>query len=78
MPAHTDQESLFNKVANLSIFFWIIKIISTTTGEASADFLGGKFGASAGAVAFILLVISIVYKSSLNDIYLGCIGRLLY
>jgi len=57
-----NKETLFNKVASLSIFFWVIKIISTTTGEASADFLGRNFGAAAGVVAFILLAIAIVIQ----------------
>jgi uncharacterized membrane-anchored protein len=57
-----NQVAIFNKVASLSLFFWVIKIISTTTGEASADFLGTNFGASAGVVAIILLAIAIVIQ----------------
>jgi uncharacterized membrane-anchored protein len=62
MQVQTNQETLFNKVASLSIFFWIIKIISTTTGEASADFFGRHFGALAGVVAFVLLAVAIVIQ----------------
>jgi uncharacterized membrane-anchored protein len=57
-----NQVAIFNKVASLSLFFWVIKILSTTTGEASADFLGTNFGASAGVVAIILLAIAIVIQ----------------
>jgi uncharacterized membrane-anchored protein len=57
-----NQVAIFNKVASLSLFFWVIKIISTTTGEASADFLGTNFGSSAGVVAIILLAIAIVIQ----------------
>ena len=28
-----------NRVAGLTIFFWIIKILSTTVGETAADFM---------------------------------------
>ena len=37
----TDQNSnaLFNKVPQVTLFFWIIKIMATTVGETAADFL---------------------------------------
>ena len=31
---------LLNKVPEVTIFFWIIKILATTVGETAADFLG--------------------------------------
>jgi uncharacterized membrane-anchored protein len=66
MQEQTDQNTLFNKVASISIVFWIIKIISTTTGEAAADFLGKNFGAPAGVVALVLLVIGLVIQIKFN------------
>ncbi len=30
---------LLNKVPEVTIFFWIIKILCTTVGESAADFL---------------------------------------
>jgi uncharacterized membrane-anchored protein len=53
---------LINKVADITIIFWLIKIISTTVGEASADFFGSHFGSKAMAIAFILLVVSIIIQ----------------
>jgi uncharacterized membrane-anchored protein len=53
---------IFNKVADISILFWVIKIISTTVGEASADFFSHQFGFMSFMVTFILLLISIVIQ----------------
>jgi uncharacterized membrane-anchored protein len=30
---------LLNRVAGLTLFFWIVKILSTTVGETAADFI---------------------------------------
>ncbi|MDT3995227.1 hypothetical protein RPO40_09270 [Mammaliicoccus fleurettii] len=35
---------LLNKVPQITIFFWIIKILCTTVGETFADFINFKFG----------------------------------
>lgn len=32
-------EKMLNKVPEVTIFFWIIKILCTTVGETAADFL---------------------------------------
>ena len=40
----TNLKNNLNKVANLTVAFWVIKIASTTAGEASADFLRHVFG----------------------------------
>jgi uncharacterized membrane-anchored protein len=53
---------LINKVANITIFFWVIKILSTTVGEASADFFGHHFGPVSAIVAFVLLMASIIIQ----------------
>ena len=56
------KKSLIRKVANITVLFWVIKIISTTAGEASADFFGSHFGTIAMVVAFVLLIASIVIQ----------------
>lgn len=53
---------ILNRVANVTLLFWIIKIISTTVGEASADFFRHHFGHPAVIVAFFLLIISIAIQ----------------
>jgi len=34
-----DNQTLLNRVAGLTVFFWIVKILSTTVGETAADFV---------------------------------------
>jgi uncharacterized membrane-anchored protein len=59
---HNKSSGLINKVANITILFWVIKIISTTVGEASADFFRHHFGSSIIIVALMLLLGSIVVQ----------------
>ncbi|HKW45007.1 MAG TPA: hypothetical protein VJN22_05060 [Candidatus Eremiobacteraceae bacterium] len=35
--------TMLNKVPEITIYFWIIKILSTTVGETAADYLAGRF-----------------------------------
>ena len=41
---HADARKLLNKVPQVTIFFWIIKILATTVGETGADFLNVNLG----------------------------------
>ena len=57
-------ETLFNKVAEVTIYFWIAKIMATTVGETGADFLifNLKFGLANTSLlmgALLLVVIAI-------------------
>ena len=36
------KEQMLNKVPQLTIYFWIIKIMATTVGETIADMLAGR------------------------------------
>ncbi|MES2225773.1 MAG: hypothetical protein V4480_03115 [Patescibacteria group bacterium] len=41
-PLHTQETAfgrLFNRVPEITVFFWIIKVLGTTVGETAADFL---------------------------------------
>jgi uncharacterized membrane-anchored protein len=62
MTANATDNKLLSKVANVTILFWVIKIISTTVGEASADFFGHQFGPIAAVLTFIVLAIAIVIQ----------------
>lgn len=66
-------KSLFNKVADITILFWVIKIISTTVGEAGADFFSRLYGTMAEVVTFVLLLASVIiqirYKRYIPWIY---------
>lgn len=49
--------NLLNRVATVNVWFWVIKIISTTVGESSSDFFVAHFGLPAIIGAFVLLVL---------------------
>ncbi len=56
---------LLNKVPEITIFFWIIKVLCTTVGETAADFLNttlhlGLNGTS--VVMGILLIVALIYQ----------------
>jgi uncharacterized membrane-anchored protein len=44
---------LFNKVPEVTIYFWIIKVLCTTVGETFSDFLDGKFNLGTANLAYI-------------------------
>jgi uncharacterized membrane-anchored protein len=56
---------LLNKVPEVTIFFWIIKMMSTTVGETGADFLNADlhFGLTGTSVAIgVLLAIALFFQ----------------
>jgi uncharacterized membrane-anchored protein len=60
----TSSRQLLNKVPEVTIYFWIIKVLCTTVGESAADFLNinlnfGLTGTSVvtGILLFIVLVV---------------------
>ena len=66
---HTDTYSfsrhLLNKVPEVTIFFWVIKVLCTTVGETAADFLNVNlnFGLTlTSIVTGILLLIALTFQ----------------
>jgi uncharacterized membrane-anchored protein len=54
---------MLNKVPEVTLLFWLVKICSTTVGETGADFLNGSLGFGLGgttAVAAVLLAAGLV------------------
>ena len=56
---------MLNKVPEVTIFFWVIKIMATTVGETAADFLNfnlhlGLTGTS--IIVGVLLLISLIIR----------------
>jgi uncharacterized membrane-anchored protein len=47
----------FNKVPQVTILFWIIKILSTTVGETAADYLAVNVGLGATTTALIMCML---------------------
>jgi uncharacterized membrane-anchored protein len=50
---------LLNKVPEVTIFFWIIKILATTVGETFADFLSG-LGLGLGGTTVVMTAVFVV------------------
>ena len=50
---------LLNKVPEVTIFFWIIKILATTVGETFADFLSG-LGLGLGGTTAVMTAVFVV------------------
>ena len=44
MPASSRLRTMLNKVPEVTLFFWIIKILCTTVGETAADYLNVDLG----------------------------------
>jgi len=53
-----ESKELFNKVPEVILFFWIIKILATTVGETAADFLNFNlnFGLTGTSVVMTVLL----------------------
>ncbi len=61
----TEPKSMFNKIAEVTIFFWIIKIIATTLGEMSGDMLAQtlNLGYVLGlAITSVFLLIAVIFQ----------------
>jgi uncharacterized membrane-anchored protein len=48
---------LLNKIPEVTILFWVVKILSTTVGETAADFLSGNLGLGLSATTAIMSVL---------------------
>jgi len=67
---------LWNKVPEVTLIFWLIKVMATTVGETGADFLifNLKFGLAAtsylaGAILLVVLFVQIRFKKYVPWIY---------
>ena len=59
---------LLNKVPEVTIFFWIIKILCTTVGETFADFLNFNLGFGLTLTTIIMgIAFFIVLYSSIQS-----------
>jgi uncharacterized membrane-anchored protein len=60
-----DGALLFNKVPQLTLVFWIIKIMATTVGETAADVLSTTFKLGTVVTSYVmavLLIITLVFQ----------------
>jgi uncharacterized membrane-anchored protein len=57
--------TLLNKVPEVTIVFWIIKLMSTTVGETGADYLAVHVGLGAtvtGAIMVVFLIAALIWQ----------------
>jgi len=54
-----ENQTLLNRVAGLTIFFWIVKILSTTVGETAADFIADDMKVGLMGTTFLMGAITI-------------------
>ena len=56
-------KELLNRVAGLGVFFWVVKIFSTTVGETAADYVSVnlKFGLTTTAIMMGIITIGVIY-----------------
>jgi uncharacterized membrane-anchored protein len=45
---------MLNKVPEVTLLFWVVKIMSTTVGETAADFLAGNLGLGLSATSLLV------------------------
>lgn len=53
-------EGILNKVPEVTVYFWIIKILATTVGETAADLLSIHLGLGLGVTSAIMAAVFVV------------------
>ena len=56
-PANSTAATMANKVPQITVLFWLVKICSTTVGETGADFLNGTLGLGLTGTTLIAAVV---------------------
>ena len=63
--AHSVAKNMLNKVPEITLYFWIIKVLCTTVGETAADFLNTNLhlGLNGTTVVMgVLLLVALVFQ----------------
>lgn len=67
--SHSGAREMLNKVPQITIYFWIIKILCTTVGETAADLLNENFNLGltlTSIIMSVLLIIVLVFQFRAN------------
>jgi uncharacterized membrane-anchored protein len=71
---------MLNKVPEVTLYFWVIKILCTTVGETAADYLNVNLGAGltkttyvTGALLVVLLGIQFSLRRYVPAVYWSCV-----
>jgi len=59
-PSHTRVARVISKVPEITIFFWVIKILATTVGETAADFLNETLKLGLTNTTYVMTALLIV------------------
>jgi len=60
---------MLNKVPEITVYFWIVKVLCTTIGETASDYLSDNVGLGLTKTTFITsaaLIITLVFQSSMR------------
>ena len=63
--AWPEASALLSKVPEVTIFFWVIKVLCTTVGETFADFINGRLGDNLNTTTTVmgsLLVVALIFQ----------------
>jgi uncharacterized membrane-anchored protein len=52
--------TLLNKVPEVTVFFWVIKVLATTVGETAADFLADNVGLGLGGTTLLMTAVFLI------------------
>ncbi len=76
VPRHPTARRLLNKVPEVTLFFWVIKIMCTTIGETAADYLNENLGFGltnttyvTGALLAVLLLVQFRARRYVAPVY---------
>ena len=62
--------TLLNKVPEVTVFFWVIKVLATTVGETAADYLNVNLGlglSTTTIVMSVLLIVALYVRLSIDE-----------
>src|SRR6266581_4000438 len=63
------RRQMLNKVPEVTLYFWLIKILCTTVGETASDYLAGNLNLGLTKTTFItgaLLIVTLVFQFRLR------------
>src|SRR3954454_18471916 len=59
VPARSFGREMLNKVPEITVYFWIIKVLCTTVGETAADYLNTNLGLGMSGTSYLMSAILI-------------------
>ena len=60
---------MLNKVPEVTLYFWVIKVLCTTVGETAADYLDGTLGLGLSKTTYVMsavLILALVWQFRLR------------